>query len=173
MWRILWVPVKVYCLIVILISLLWSFSAMAGSYLDTQKNQIIFVQTTNKITNITTRWNISPSGSEKECLSYLKKRSSKTCISYQIVVPNYDDRFGLFIKQELWAQELMWKTLFLYDFRTQKIINVMNLVVSDIQSATNYWMWYSSWEISYTVWTGNSYSTPKSIDPSIFSKVTQ
>ncbi len=164
---------KIHYFIAILISLLWSFPAMAESCLDTQKNQIIFVQSTDKITGITTRWNISPSGSEKECLSYLKKKGAKTCISYQVVVPNYDDRFGLFIKQELWAQELMEKTLFLYDFKTQKIINVMNLVSSDIKSATNYWMWYSSWEVSYTVWTGNSYSTPKSFDPSIFSKAIQ
>jgi hypothetical protein len=55
--------------------------------------------------NITTRGNISAVGAEENCLKYLQKfgknNSQKTCISYTILVPNYKNKFGLFVREEL------------------------------------------------------------------------
>lgn len=141
-------------------------SVSARAYLDTQSNQIILND--RKITLVTTRGNVSPTSSESECLAFLAWKANKTCISYQVLVPNYNNEFGIFIKTELWAQELIGKTVFKYDFASKKIVNVQHLLPADLKNSPNFWMWYASAKIGYTTWNSPSYSKPTSFDPSIF-----
>lgn len=147
-----------------------NYKDFSQAFLDIQWNQVVFNNNT-KISKVTTLGNISPNSSEKECLNYLKNKDyKKTCISYQIIVPNYNNKFWIFIKTELGAQELIWKNVFKYDFTTKQITNVKNLLPQDLQNAINFYMWYGSGKIGYTIWDYPTYTPPKEISPSIFDK---
>ncbi len=138
------------------------------AFLDMQWNQVILNDNT-KTTTITNLGNIRSNSSEKECLNYLKDKDyKKTCIYYQIIIPNYNNKFWVFIKTELGAQELIWKSVFKYDFTTKKTTNMKNFLPQDLQNAVNFYMWYASQKIGYTIWVSPTYTQPKELSPSIF-----
>ena len=137
------------------------------AFLDMQQNQVV-LNNNGKNIRVTTLGNIRSTSSEKECLNYMHLNPRKTCISYQIVVPNYRNKFWIFLKTELGSQELLWKTVFKYDFSTQKITNIKSLLPPELQNANNFYMWYGSEAIGYTIWEYPTYTQPKEISPSVF-----
>lgn len=139
------------------------------AFLDMQGNQITLNNNWKNI-RVTTLGNMRSSSTEKECLNYINNDYRKTCITYQIIIPNFNNKFWIFIKTELGAQELIWKSVFKYDFATKQITNLKSLLPQDLQNAVNFYMWYGSERIGYTVWSYPTYTQPKEISPSIFDK---
>lgn len=159
-------------LLSILLSLIvWVTITNAATWpsLVMNKNQVAVNQK-----NITTRGNISSVGAEENCLKYLQKFGKnawkKSCISYTILVPNYKNKFGLFIREELWAQELIGKTVYLYNFQKKALVDVKYLFPKNFREAVNFTIWFSSWKLTYTTWNGDKYSEPQSIEMDIFTK---
>ena len=165
---------KIYLLLILSVLIIKPFNTFSAnipkfsqSFLDTWWNQLI-LNYNGKISYITKKGNISSSASEKECLSYLKKNPKKTCISYQVIVPNYNNEFGIFIKTELSQQDLIWKTIFRYSFSSKSITNIQESLPKDLQNVWNFWMWYAGDMIYYTQWRSSKFTQPQSMSPSLF-----
>ncbi len=126
---------------------------------------------------ITTRGNISAIGAEENCQKYLQKFGKnawkKSCISYTILVPNYKNKFGIFIKEELWGQELIGKTLYLYDISKKNLIDITSFLhLNTDEDEINFEIWYTGWKLNYTIWNpgAQKYSEPQSIELNTFTK---
>lgn len=129
------------------------------------KNNQIWELKGNKMVQVTNRANIGSKDAETQCLKYLKTKKNNmngSCIFYEIVAENINNKYAIFTRTELGSQEMISKEIYTYNFAQKKLANVTKKATSgydNFQLSIN----KKTKEVSISIWNGaeNSYSEKK------------